>query len=151
MVQVGLARCCSSQHQPHKQPKSWTLKMITLSKTTKTCLNLLIAASLVFGFAASPAMAEQNDDTPAEVTVKSLKADGYKCETVSIGFVECTKAGETTQWCSSGTCVDKPRRTSPIHRHTAPNGGGVFIEPSSYTPISDAKPVVLATNMIMAR
>lgn len=123
--------------------------MITLPKTSKACLNLLIATSLVFGLSAMPAHATQNNGTSADVTVKSLKDKGYKCETVSVGFVECTKTGKTTQWCSGGKCVDKPLRGNSYTRSTAPNNAGVVLDPSAYTPISDMNPAVFAVSMVM--
>lgn len=70
--------------------------------------------------------------TPS-ITSKSLKADGYKCTTVSVGLVECTKKGKTTYWCSGGVCTPKPRissgtglrdRPATAPQHLAPVPGG---------------------------
>ena len=56
-----------------------------------------------------------------------LEQAGYTCEVVSVNFMECTKAGEKTYWCTGHTCEAKPRRVP-----TKPNLGGIYRPPTHY-------------------
>lgn len=62
-------------------------------------------------FAAAPAFAMDNNQPMGTTTKDTLKADGYSCELVSVGFWECTKSGSTTYWCDATSCQPKPART----------------------------------------
>lgn len=62
-------------------------------------------------FAAAPALAMDNNQPMGTTTKDTLKADGYTCELVSVGFWECTKSGGTTYWCDATSCQPKPART----------------------------------------
>jgi hypothetical protein len=77
--------------------------------------------AVIVGFALlSPAAAR--DNSPMGTTTKAgLEGQGYKCELVGVGFWECTKAGETTYWCDSGSCQPKPRTLPKGHKLPKPN------------------------------
>lgn len=80
---------------------------------------MTIAAALVLAVAALP--------TPAAAGKKKseLETDGYKCERVSVNFIECTKAGSPTYWCDdAGTCQAK--RPKP-----EVDTGGQVVKPKS--------------------
>ena len=72
-----------------------------------TALSLMVTLSVSLPVVPASAM-QGSVSTPmsTSLTQKELKKKGYKCETVSLGFVECTK-GSTKYWCSGGTCTKK--------------------------------------------
>jgi len=62
---------------------------------------------------------------------KDLVDSGYKCERVSVNFIECTKAGSPTYWCDdAGNCEQKARKALPKDI-IAPQGG--VLDPGTNT------------------
>jgi hypothetical protein len=53
-----------------------------------------------------PAIFNEGGDTGT--SQDGLEQQGYHCEVVSLGNVECTKAGSPTYTCSRGTCIKSP-------------------------------------------
>jgi hypothetical protein len=85
-------------------------------------VELAVAAVLLLAAPAAPAHAVQNNGGGETVTIESLEKQGYKCEVVSVGFVECTKKGEKTYWCSRGSCAPAPRTTTSTNPLWSYNG-----------------------------
>jgi len=80
---------------------------MTISRHRLVALIAAVVAAIVLVTAITgPAQANVKAPTP-----ESLEEDGYTCEVVATKFLECTKKGSTTYWCSSGTCIPKPRQT----------------------------------------
>jgi len=73
----------------------------------------LSAAALAM--ASAPAHALANSTGGTDTSQDDLKKKGYKCEVVATDFIECTKDGETTYWCSNRgkTCIKKPLSLRP--------------------------------------
>ena len=75
----------------------------------------LSAAVLAMGTA--PVHALNTSPGGTDTSQDDLKKKGYKCEVVATDFIECTKDGETTYWCSDSgkKCIPKPlkRPSSP--------------------------------------
>jgi hypothetical protein len=89
---------------------------------------LTITAALALAIAAvtSPAAAGKKKT--------ELETDGYKCERVSVNFIECTKEGSPTYWCDdAGTCQAK----RPKPKFDA--GGGQVVKPKSNEAPADPK------------
>ena len=76
-----------------------------------------IAAALLglsLAFSASSTYALPIDPAGAGKTMKELQGAGYKCERVATNFIECTKPGQPTYWCTNdGTCEQAPARYGP--------------------------------------
>jgi len=76
-----------------------------------------IAAALLglsLAFSASSTYALPIDPAGAGKTMKELQDAGYKCERVATNFIECTKPGEPSYWCTNdGTCEQAPSRSVP--------------------------------------
>ena len=68
-----------------------------------------------------PAMPNNGGD--AGTSTDDLTQQGYHCEVVSAGFVECTKEGSPTYWCTSGVCVQQLRVNRPPFGTTVGLGG----------------------------
>lgn len=85
---------------------------------TRKFSSLLCAAALLLGAAVgAPAFARDNAPAGTGKTTDDLKKDGYTCVTVSTGFLECTKPGGDTYWCSSSTdCGVAPKTIKPQTR-----------------------------------
>lgn len=119
----------------------------THGRYTYTCENGIWRMKRTPAAAPATKLAPTSPAGTPSITSKSLEADGYKCTTVSVGFVECTKAGKTTYWCSSGVCTPKPRtgpgtefRDRPVtsHQQLAPDPGGPIPIPLPNTPSAPA-------------
>lgn len=81
---------------------------------------LLNAALMVASLAiASPAFARDNSPM-GTITKSTLEGQGYTCSLVGVGFWECTKPGETTYWCDSGSCQPKPLIKQPVKKFPRP-------------------------------
>lgn len=48
-------------------------------------------------------------------TTDDLTKQGYHCEVVSAGFVECTKEGSPSYWCTYGSCTPAPAKHSGLN------------------------------------
>jgi len=111
--------------------------MNTKTALTKFSTIIALTASLTLGSAISPASAAQIGTNSTSYSQSDLEDKGYSCEVVSLGFVECTK-GDTTYWCSGGTCTKKKKTSRGIRPTNVNESATVFT--SSYTPISITKP-----------
>ena len=86
-----------------------------------TAVTALSAAVLAMGTAPVHALDSPTGDT--DTSQDDLKKKGYKCEVVATDFIECTKDGEKTYWCSDRgkKCIPKPlKRPSSPTRALAP-------------------------------
>lgn len=61
----------------------------------------------------SLSLSARQNNAGGTINIDALKKDGYACEVVSAGFVECTKNGSPTYWCTSGTCTQAPKVMRP--------------------------------------
>lgn len=96
-----------------------------------------IFAAFVIAAATGPAAADKN--------MGDLKGDGYSCVRVSVNFIECTKKGGTTYWCTdAGVCEAKARRAVDVDSIRAPTSGvfdpGTSTSPSPRGPMGQARP-----------
>lgn len=77
----------------------------------------MIAAALLglsLAFSASSSYALPIGANGSGKTMQDLKDAGYTCERVATNFIECTKSGESTYWCTDdGTCEQAPARSGP--------------------------------------
>jgi hypothetical protein len=63
----------------------------------------LFALPMALGLA-MPSLAMPNNGGSG-TTMDDLKKGGYSCERVSVNFIECTKPGSSTYWCTdNGEC-----------------------------------------------
>ena len=65
---------------------------------------------------------EGNGDTGTNQD--ALEQQGYHCAVVSLGNVECTKAGSPTYTCSRGTCIKSPWSLQSSGSSGLPSLGG---------------------------
>lgn len=74
----------------------------------------LILSSLCISLALSSlSLSARQNNAGVTIDINDLKKGGYACEVVSAGFVECTKNGSPTYWCTSGTCTQAPKVMRP--------------------------------------
>ena len=74
---------------------------------------VLFALPIVLSLAA-PSTARQKY-SGSTTTIDGLKEAGYSCARVSLNFIECTKPGEPTFWCTdNGSCQKAPMITTPV-------------------------------------
>lgn len=80
-------------------------------------------ASLIVVLAAA-ATATMTLPAAADTKKDTLTNDGYKCVRVAVNFIECTKEGSPTYWCTdAGVCEAKPRRAVDSDSVRAPTNG----------------------------
>ncbi len=111
-------------------------------------LAFFIAVIAGFFIVSTPAVSAQNNsDTTTTVKKSKLKKDGYKCVVVSAGFVECTKTGKKTYWCSGSSCVPKSKKVRNSRRPNKVNSAQTMAPTTAipnariqrYTPITPAQ------------
>lgn len=84
--------------------------MVNRQQTFALIAAAFFAASTTF----DTSFARQISQNGAGKTKKDLESDGYTCVRVSVNFIECTKSGSDTYWCSDdGTCAQAPAKTTP--------------------------------------
>jgi hypothetical protein len=84
---------------------------------------IYILAALAAGMYISPAAAAGKKQV-------DLRGDGYKCVRVSVNFIECTKDGAPTYWCTdAGVCEQAPSRVGNGGNARAPTSGVLDTRP----------------------
>jgi hypothetical protein len=92
-------------------------KELTMVNVTNSIILLrycLFALLLALAMTTPTYAAPINPHNQGTISQKDLEKEGYKCEVVSLGFVECRK-GQKVYWCSYGECTEK------LSRPTAPS------------------------------
>ena len=81
-----------------------------------------VLGAAVMAVGAAPVHALDSPTGGTDTSQDDLKKKGYKCEVVATDFIECTKDGETTYWCSDRgkKCIPKPLILRPSSPRLAP-------------------------------
>jgi hypothetical protein len=80
-----------------------------------------VLGAAVLAVGTTPVHALDSPTADTDTSQDDLKKKGYKCEVVATDFIECTKDGETTYWCSDRgkKCIPKPLVFRPSLRRPA--------------------------------
>jgi len=81
-----------------------------------------VLGAAVMAVGTAPVHALDSPTGGTDTSQDDLKKKGYKCEVVATDFIECTKDGEKTYWCSDRgkKCIPKPLILRPSSPRLAP-------------------------------
>lgn len=101
----------------------------------------LFALPMALGLA-MPSLAVPNNGGSG-TKMDELKKGGYTCERVSVNFIECTKDGSPTYWCTdNGECQQQARR-----HVTFPGQLPGAADPGRPTIVIEAQPILSPSNL----